>query len=58
MLLPSTISNVQAPFVQLEALINRINDDKSMVMHTEGDVGAWDTYLEIGWIGHDEYMIR
>ena len=25
-----TVSNVQAPFVQLEALIDRINDDKLM----------------------------
>ena len=27
-----TVSNVQAPFVKLEALVNRINDDKSMIM--------------------------
>ena len=32
MLLVSTLSNVQAPFVQLEALINGIIDDKSMIM--------------------------
>ena len=32
MLLVSAISNVQALFVQLEALINRIIDDKLMIM--------------------------
>ena len=32
MLLVSTISNVQALFVQLEALINGIIEDKSMIM--------------------------
>ena len=31
MLLVSTVSIVQAPFVQLETLINGINDDKSMI---------------------------
>ena len=31
MLLVSTVSNVQTPFVQLEALINRMKDDKSMI---------------------------
>ena len=30
MLFVFTVSNVQAPFVQLEALIDRINDDKLM----------------------------
>ena len=30
MLFVFTVSNVQAPFVQLEALITRINDDKLM----------------------------
>ena len=50
----STFCNVQAPFVQLEALVNGINDDKPMIsivqsvnppswnMNTEVDVGAWD----------------
>ena len=27
-----TVSNVQAPFLQLEGLINGINDEKSMVI--------------------------
>ena len=57
-----TVSNVQAPFVQLEALVNRINDDKSMIMQcvynppswnmdTEGNVGAWDLSIKkyAGW---------
>ena len=61
MLLVSTFSNVQARFVQLEALINGINDDKSMIMlcvdppswnmHTEGDVRAWDTSI-YKYVGH------
>ena len=48
--LVSTVCNVQAPFVQLEALVNGINDDKPMIlqsvnppswnMNTEVDVGA------------------
>ena len=52
MLLVSTISNVQALFVQLDVLINGIIEDKSMIMqvlirhlekmHTEWDVRAWD----------------
>ena len=31
-LLVFTVSNVQAPFVQLDALINGINDGKSKIM--------------------------
>ena len=56
MLFASTVSNVQAPFVQFDALINRITDDNSKIiqcvhnppcsnMHTEVDVGAWDTSI-------------
>ena len=50
--LVSTVCNVQAPFVQVEALVNGINDDKPMLlqsahppswnMNTEVDVEAWD----------------
>ena len=32
MLLVSTVSNVQTPLVQLEALINGINNEKSMIL--------------------------
>ena len=32
MSLVSTVCNVQAPFVQLEALVNGINDDKRMIL--------------------------
>ena len=50
--LVSTVCNVQASFVQLEALVNGINDNKRMIlqsvnppswnMNTEVDVGPWD----------------
>ena len=53
MLFASIVSNVQAPFVQFDALINRITDNNSKIiecvhnsscsnLHTEVDVGAWD----------------
>ena len=55
-----TVCNVQAPFVQLEALVNGINDDKRMIlqsvnppswnMNTEVDVGAW-IYVFINRLG-------
>ena len=60
-----TVSNVQAPFLQLEGLINGINDEKSMVMqlirHLEISILArtWGPGLylfSIGWIVQDEYM--
>ena len=67
MLFVSTVSDVQAPFVQFDALINRITDDTWKVMqsvhnppswnmHTEVDVGAWGIYFWMGWTVRDEYM--
>ena len=58
---------MQAPFLQLEGLINGINDEKSMVIcnvlirHLEISIlgGTWGPGLylfSIGWIVQDEYM--
>ena len=55
---------------KLHLFIKGMNNDKliitqhvhppnppSLNMHTEGDVGTWDTsYFEIGWIVRNKYM--
>ena len=63
MLLVSTVSNAEA-----HLFIKGMNNDKLIItqrvnpssinMHTDGDVGTWDTsyFLKIGWIVRNKYM--